>query len=160
MRSLKFKLDRNALECIYTSCIRPLLEYGDIIFDNCTQILKDELESIQLEAARIVTGATKLVSHDKLYQEIGWLPLAKRRYIHQLILFYKIINGLTPKYILSIVPSRNPGPQPNTRTRDNLPMLLCKTTLYYNSFFHPAFEPGITYSATRKKHHQWNYLGE
>ena len=53
-----FKLDRNALECIYTSCIRPLLEYGDIIFDNCTQILKDELESIQLKAARIVTGAT------------------------------------------------------------------------------------------------------
>ena len=45
-------------------------------------------------------------------------------------------------YLLSIVPSRNPGPQPNTRTRDNLPMLLCKTTLYYNSFFHPAFEPG------------------
>ena len=38
-------------------------------------------------------------------------------------------------YLLSIVPSRNPGPQPNTRTRDNLPMLLCKTTLYYNSFF-------------------------
>ena len=48
--------------------------------------------------------------------------------------FYKIINGLTPNYLLSIVPSRNPGPQPNTRTRDNLPMLLCKTTLYYNSF--------------------------
>ena len=97
--------------------------------------IKDDLESIQLEAARIVTGATKLVSHDKLYQEIGWLPLAKRRYIHKLILFYKIINGLTPNYLLSIVPSRNPGPQPNTRTRDNLPMLLCKTTLYYNSLF-------------------------
>ena len=68
MRSLKFKLDRKALECIYTSFIRPLLEYGEITFDNCTQILKDDLESIQLEAARIVTGATKLVSHDKLYQ--------------------------------------------------------------------------------------------
>ena len=70
MRSLKFKLDRKALECIYTSFIRTLLEYGDVIFDNCTHRLKDELESIQLEAARIVTGATKLVSHDKLYQEI------------------------------------------------------------------------------------------
>ena len=68
MRSLKFQLDRKALECIYTSFIRPLLEYGDIIFDNCTQRLKDELEYIQLEATRIVTGATKLVSHDKLYQ--------------------------------------------------------------------------------------------
>ena len=60
MRSLKFKLDRKALECIYTSFIRPLLEYGDITFDNCTQTLKDKLESIQLEAARIVKGATQL----------------------------------------------------------------------------------------------------
>jgi len=36
-----------------------------------TQRLKDELESIQLEAAIIITGATKLVSHYKLYQEMA-----------------------------------------------------------------------------------------
>ena len=85
MRLLKFNLDIEDLECIYTSFIRPLLEYGDIIFDNCRQIFKDELEPIQLEAARIVTGAKKLVSHDKRYQEIGWLPLAKRRYTNSLL---------------------------------------------------------------------------
>ena len=85
MRWLKFNLDIEDLECIYTSFIRLLLEYGDIIFDNCRQIVKDELEPIQLEAARIVTGATKLVSHDKRYQEIGWFPLAKRRYTNSLL---------------------------------------------------------------------------
>ncbi|XP_052820157.1 vigilin-like [Mya arenaria] len=36
--------------------IRPLLEYGDIIFDNCTAGEKQELDKIQHEAARIVTG--------------------------------------------------------------------------------------------------------
>ena len=59
MRRLKYDLDRKSLETIYKSFIRPLLEYADVILDNCTQQNKNELELIQLEAARISTGATK-----------------------------------------------------------------------------------------------------
>ena len=70
MRKLKFKLDRKSLETIYKAFIRPLLEYGNNIWDNCTQSEKDELEKIQNEAARIATGATKLVSINILYKEI------------------------------------------------------------------------------------------
>ena len=50
MRRLKFKLDRKSLEQIYLVFIRPLLEYGDIIWDNCLQSEKQELEKIQIEA--------------------------------------------------------------------------------------------------------------
>ena len=53
MRKLKFKLDRKSLEIIYTSFIRPLLEYGDVVWDNCTQYEKEELQKIQNEAPRI-----------------------------------------------------------------------------------------------------------
>ncbi|XP_053402573.1 uncharacterized protein LOC128557930 [Mercenaria mercenaria] len=53
------------------------IEYGDIIFDNCTVQEKDLLEKVQYEAARIVTGATKLVSLHKLMQEVGWESLEK-----------------------------------------------------------------------------------
>ena len=44
MRKLKFKLDRKSLETIYTAFIRPLIEYGDIIWDNCSQYQKDALD--------------------------------------------------------------------------------------------------------------------
>ena len=54
MRKLKFLLDRKSLEIIYISFIRPLLEYGDTIWDNCTLYEKRELDKIQNEAARIV----------------------------------------------------------------------------------------------------------
>ena len=47
MRKLKFKSDRKSLEIIYTAFIRPLLEYGDVVWDNCAQYEKDELENIQ-----------------------------------------------------------------------------------------------------------------
>ena len=44
MRKLKFKLDRKSLETIYLTFIRPILEYGDIVWNNCTQYEKEELE--------------------------------------------------------------------------------------------------------------------
>ena len=62
MHRLKVVLDRKSLEVIYISFIRPILEYGDTLWDNCTQYEKRELDRIQNEAARIVTGATALVS--------------------------------------------------------------------------------------------------
>ena len=83
MRRLKYKLDGKLRESIYISFIRPLLEYGDTIWDNCTQYEKYELDKIQNEAARIATGATKLVSLTNLYNEIGWESLSKRRSMHK-----------------------------------------------------------------------------
>ena len=70
MRKIKYKLDRKSLETIYIAFIRPLLEYGDSIWDNCTQAGKYELDKIHNEAARIATGATKIVSINNLYKEI------------------------------------------------------------------------------------------
>ena len=72
LRALKFKLDRKSLETLYISFIRPLLEYGDTLFDKCTKQDKQELDTIQVEAARIVTATTKLVSHERLYKETVW----------------------------------------------------------------------------------------
>ena len=72
MRKLKFKLDQKSLEIIYTAFFRPILEYGDVIWDNCAQYEKNEIEKIQSEAARIATGPTKLIYINTLYKETGW----------------------------------------------------------------------------------------
>ena len=58
MRKLKFQLDRKSLHTIYCSLIRPLLEYADVVWNNCTQYESNKLVNIQNEAARIVTDAT------------------------------------------------------------------------------------------------------
>ena len=62
MRNLKFLLDRKSLEIFCFTFIRPLLEYADVVWDNCTLYEVNALEKIKLETVRIVTGATKLVS--------------------------------------------------------------------------------------------------
>ena len=96
MRRLKFKLDRKSLEQIYLVFIRPQLEYGDIILDDCLQSEKQELEKIQIEAAIIATGATKLVSIAALYRETRWESLNERRRKHKLTWQYKYVIYLNP----------------------------------------------------------------
>ena len=104
MRRLKFQLDRKSLQTIYISFIRPLLEYADVVWDNCTQQEANELEKNQNEAARIVTGATKLASIQSLLSDTGWESLTSRREKHKLVLFYKMNNSLVPEYLSSLVP--------------------------------------------------------
>ncbi|XP_060607755.1 uncharacterized protein LOC132759899 [Ruditapes philippinarum] len=104
MRKFKFQLDRKSLEIIYLSYIRPILEYADVVYTNCTQYEKDELDKIQHEASRIVSGVTKLVSIHQLHREVSWESLDSRRKKHKLILVYKMKNGLSPDYLSSLVP--------------------------------------------------------
>ena len=49
--------------------IHRLLEYADMVWDNCTKNEINALGKKQIEAARIATGVTKLVSLDMLYRE-------------------------------------------------------------------------------------------
>lgn len=62
LRRSKFSLDKRSLNKLYIIYIRSLLEYGNIIWDNCSQENKQSIEHIQVEAMRIITGATKLCS--------------------------------------------------------------------------------------------------
>jgi hypothetical protein len=95
MRCLKYKLDRLSLERIYKGYIRPILEYGDIIWDTPGD-LSNKLESVQLNAARVVVGATAKWSTQGLYAETAWEPLSNRREFHRTVLMYKIMNGKAP----------------------------------------------------------------
>ena len=90
---------------IYFSFIRPVLEYGDVIWDNLSQGLKDQLDKIQNKAARITTGCTKLVAIADLYREVGLETLSQRRRKHKLILFYKMVNWLAQNYRNHLVPT-------------------------------------------------------
>ena len=92
------------MQTIYFSFIRPILEYADIIWDNCTQYEKNEPEKIQIEAAMIVTGATRSCSNKTILEEAGWDSLETRRYKHRLITFHKMVHQTAPQYLQNLVP--------------------------------------------------------
>ena len=135
LRKFKFILDRKTLEKIYLTYIRPLLEYGDVIWDTKALYLTKKLENVQIEAARIVTGSTRLVSIDKLYVETGWERLSVRREQHRLVYFYKMVNNLTPNYLAELVPQSFENiHEHNTRNSSIIPPVRSRTALYSNYF--------------------------
>ena len=90
-KGFKFKLDRNSLERMYFSFVQPVLEYSRTVWDYCSNEDKKYIESIQIEAMRIVTGATKLCTIAKLYEDTRWETLQVRRNRQKLIIFYKMV---------------------------------------------------------------------
>ena len=105
MHKLKFILERQSLEIVYTSFIRPVLREHRRCVGQLYKIRKHRTRKIQLEAARIATGATKLASLEMLCQETGWESLEKRRHKHKLCFFFQMNTGVSPSYLSSLIPA-------------------------------------------------------
>lgn len=134
MRKLKYSFSRSALNQIYISYVRPILEYSSIVWDNCTVEQANSLEKLQNEAARIVTGLTRSVSLERLYTECGWDSLTLRRKNQKLKFMYKVTNNMVPLYITDIIPQTVGNiTDYNLRNRENLSTVPQRTTIFGQS---------------------------
>ena len=99
IKGLKYLLGFTTLINLYKSIIHPVLEYANIIIDNCTKYDKKLIESVQYDAARVCTGALYNTLKVKLLGEVGWVSLFQRRKYHKLIMFFRIMTKLVPPYL-------------------------------------------------------------
>ena len=136
LRSLQHRLNRRSLKTLYFSFIRPVLEYGNIVFSNCTQANDSDLEKVQLAAARAVIGARRFTSHSKIYDETGWETLAARRNKQKLVLMFKIVNKFAPDYLHDLLPATVQNrTRYNFRSHSKFTIFRTRTDLFGNSFF-------------------------
>ena len=83
--------------------MRPHLDYGDVVYqipDNESKTfdskndnfhpLMTRIESVQYEAACVVSGAWRGSSRKKLYNDLGWESLYDRRNLRRLCIFYDV----------------------------------------------------------------------
>ena len=136
LRALKFRVSRKSLERMYMAYVLSLLEYCDSVWDNCPTETKRQLDIIHIEAARIITGATKLCSVSKLLTDLGWETLQNRRKKHRLIILFKILHGLTPVYLNDLLPPLvQDTTSYNLRNSNYFQKYRANTNLFLNSFF-------------------------
>ena len=133
LKRLRKFLPRRCLVHIYKAFARPLLDYGDLIYDNPGNAsFSSKLESIQYNAMLAISGAIRGTSREKLYQEIGIESLEDRRWLRRLCLFYKIINNNTPSYLHDLVKKQIP----NYSFRSfSVHSYTSRTKRFQNSFF-------------------------
>ena len=153
MLPLKYELNRDTLETIYKTFVRPVLEYGDVIFDNCTEQQKSELEFIQMQAARTVTGAKRHTSHTLLYEETGWTTLNERRRLHKLILMHQIVHKISPKYLTDLLPASRSARVTRQTTR-LIPQFSHRTNAFKRSFIPSAIDLWNTVLDDNMRHTQ------
>ena len=136
LSQFKYRLDRRSLERVYISNIRPIMEYGDVIWAGGNIGDLDKLDMAQKNAARVVMGATARCDTSTLINDVAWPMLASRRRIHRLTMFYQIVNDLSPPYLRDLLPARvGERSRYNMRTGQNFTVPLCRTNTYLKSFF-------------------------
>ena len=134
IKKLQNNLPRQALLTIYKSFIRPLLDYGDIIYDQPNnESLCQKLESVQYNASLAITGAIRGTSQQKLYKELGLESLKFRRWYRRLCFLYKLYSSGLPKYLLDLIPKESHSY--NTRQRESFGTYYCRTDTFKYSFF-------------------------
>jgi len=139
LKQFKYRWSRMALETCYKSFIRPIIEYGNILYDSCTVKLSKQLESLQGEAARLVTGTKKGTSVSGLIRELGWKSLEARRSDAKLVKIYEITHNKAPEYLTVILSRfqciRSGSHFTRSQAQGILTIPRCKSTLYQKSFF-------------------------
>jgi hypothetical protein len=136
LRKLKYALNRHYLSRIYLIFIRPMLEYKCELWDGCSQQDSDNLEKLQIEAGRIVTGLPLFASRQSIYSETGWELLSDRRRVRRLSLFYSIHNKSAPDYLCDLMPLPVGSlSQYNLRNSNNYVLPNCRLEINKKSFF-------------------------
>ena len=146
LRGLKFQLDRRTLEILYASFIKPIFEYANAVWANCTKEQLESVENLQMAACRIITGAIRGTSHEKIYKETNMLNTYEMRDRRHLVLFYKIYHGHTPSYLTSLLP-KHTRQQSDYRLRNREALQTYKIT---KTQFTKTFFPTMV--------RKWNFL--
>ena len=117
MKQMKKWVDKKTLENLYILYTRPHFEYGDLVFDNAdlnkdartifnfrntNDKISTDIESIHYQAARIVSGAWKGSSMDRLYKNLGWESMQNRRTMRKLSLLHETLQNKSPNYLYQI----------------------------------------------------------
>ena len=86
------------------SYMLPIVEYGLIIWNGCSEQDSLTLHKVQSEAARLVTGLARCVSLENMYKELRLATLSQRRQQHKFSIMYNVNTGVVPSFIQDLIP--------------------------------------------------------
>ena len=139
MIPLKYKLDKKTLELMYFTLVRPTMEYANVVWGGTYDSNIVKLEQIQIDAMRIVTGATARSNIAKLYEEVAWTKLHDRINNTKVIMVYKLVNNLSSPTLANLI--LKPEVQERRyemRRPERLRTYKARLDLFVRSFFNSA----------------------
>ena len=71
-------------------------------------LFHQNIESVQYNAALVITGAIRETSREKLYQDLGVESLQQRHWYRKLCCLFKIINKQSMSYLFQLISHQTP----------------------------------------------------
>ena len=97
-----------SLATIYKAFLRPLVDYGDIIYDQPHNVsFCEKPESLQCKAALAITGVMQGTPRNKICEELGVESLKARGWYRRLSCMFEIMEEEAPNYLINLIPRCN-----------------------------------------------------
>ena len=130
----------------YKTLVRPILEYSQTVWDPHTACAAKRIEAVQRRAARFTCNRYRRTSSvTQMMNTLEWQPLAERRRLARLVMFYKIHNNI----VAISMPLQVKGLAAPTRTENSQAYCIPPSSADYH---HLSFFPRTV--------RDWNLLPE
>jgi len=118
---IKGLMSQHDLEKLIHAFIFSRIDYCNGVFTGLPKKWIRQLQLIQNAAARVLTKTKKVEHITPVLKSLHWLPVSQRIDFNRLLLVYKSLNGLAPKYITDLLSVY----QPSRPLRSSGSSLLC-----------------------------------
>ena len=81
---------------VYNALVLPYLDYCSVVWQECSQCLRQKLERVQNYGMRIILSRPPRTHSDDLRKELNWTTLEARRNMNRLCLVYKCVRSQVP----------------------------------------------------------------
>ena len=95
----------------------------------------NKLQKVQNQAARLISGTAKREHVTPMLKELHWRPIEARIKFKVLVLTYKALHDLSPKYLKQMLPSYEPSRSLRSSDRNLLSVPKFKTATYSKQCF-------------------------
>ena len=99
LRFCKSFVSQDTLKMIYNALILPHFDYCSLVWSNCSETLKLNLQKLQNRAARVITGDNYDVRSKQILLKLGWKTLDERRQNLMEKYMSNIVNDNCPEII-------------------------------------------------------------
>ena len=131
---VKHAFDRRILITVINALVFSKLFYCSNVWANSSNCNIDKLQSVQIFACRIVSGARKFDHVTPILKELEWLPVSSQLYHRNATLAFKCMTGCAPDYLTSIFIKRADISKRTTRSSQQLNIPLIRTATGQRTF--------------------------
>ncbi len=134
MLPLKYKLDRHSLHTMYISFVLSSITYACVVWGGTYNSDIHKLEAIQVDAMRLITGATARSNIENLYKDTMLPPLQTLVENRMLVFMFKILKNLCPSYLTNLVSINETDGIYELRNRPSLKIPFARLESFKRSF--------------------------